>query len=242
MLLESLERDKVIESFRSGAKGVFCRTEPLSELRSCIERVALGQIWLGQTEGEYLLEAIQSTPSCDGLGELASITRREAEVAELAAQGLSNKQIAHQLALSEHTVKNHLFHIFEKLHVSNRIELLFLMEKGRSCQCGELARRFLSQEKPDESALVLAAEYDFGLAQLMLGMAHLEGKGVERNDRAAYHWLRTAELNSSRVLEQSRCRLSELRSRLESQVIRELEQEISYKTQPDERVVEAKAA
>jgi two-component system, NarL family, nitrate/nitrite response regulator NarL len=130
MLLDSLDRENVIASFRSGAKAVFCRTEPLSEFRSCIERVSQGRIWAGRAETEFILEAIESAPSCEGLGELSKMTRREAEVAELAAQGLSNRQIANHLHLSEHTVKNHLFRIFDKLHVSNRIELLFLMVKG----------------------------------------------------------------------------------------------------------------
>ena len=155
MLLESLEREKVIASFRSGAKGVFCRTEPVSELHTCIERVSQGRIWTGRAETEYLLEAIQSAPTCDGLGELNKMTRREAEVAELAAQGLNNKQIARRLVVSEHTVKNHLFRIFEKLNVANRIELLFLMVNGRDTHSGELALRLLSQDKAHEPAVLV---------------------------------------------------------------------------------------
>jgi two-component system, NarL family, nitrate/nitrite response regulator NarL len=109
-----LEREKVIASFRAGAKGVFCRNEPLSELHSCIDRVSQGRIWARAAEAEYLLEAIQSAPTCDGLGEVTSLTKRETAVAELTGQGLSNKQIAQVLGISEHTVKNHLFHIFDK--------------------------------------------------------------------------------------------------------------------------------
>ena len=231
ILLEALERERVVASFRSGAKGVFCRTEPVSELHTCIERVAQGMIWIGREGSEYLLEAVQSAPTCDGLAELSRITKREAEVAELAAQGLNNKQIARRLNLSEHTVKNHLFRIFDKLNVANRIELLFLMVKGRDSHSGELALRLLSQNKAGEPAVAAAAEDGLVLAQLMLGLAHLEGKGVGKDERAAYHWLRMAELTCSRVLEESRRALTLLKSRLQSQEIEELEQQVAQKTE-----------
>lgn len=222
ILLESLEREKVIAAFRSGAKGVFCRTEPLSELHTCIERVSQGRICTGRVETEYLLEAIESAPTCDGLAELRRLTEREVAVADLAAQGMGNKQIAQKLGVSEHTIKNHLFHIFDKLKVANRVELLFLMVKERDNRYGELARRFFSEQKPSESAVIVAAE---------IGMAHLDGKGLEKDDRAAYHWLRMAEMNSALLLEHTRHGIDELKSRLTPQQIQELEQQISQEVQ-----------
>ena len=231
ILLESLEREKVIAAFRSGAKGVFCRSEPLSELHTCIERVSDGRICTGRVETEYLLEAIESAPTCDGLAELRTLTKREVAVADLAAQGLGNKQIAQKLGVSEHTIKNHLFRIFDKLRVANRVELLFLMVKGRDNQYGELARRFFSEQKPSECEFIAAAENGFPPAQFMLGMAHLDGKGFEKNDRTAYHWLRMAEMSSVLVLEETRHGIDELKSRLTPQQIQELEQQISQEVQ-----------
>ena len=52
------------------------------------------------------------------------LSKREEEVVRQVAEGLSNHDIAQQLHLSDHTVKNHLFHIFEKLGISNRVELV----------------------------------------------------------------------------------------------------------------------
>jgi predicted transcriptional regulator len=156
-------------------------------------------------------------------------------VAEMAAQGLSNKQIAHQLALSEHTVKNHLFRIFEKLEVANRVELLLLMVKGRNSQYGEMALRLFFEQRPCEPAFVAAAENGFLSAQFMLGMAHLQGKGLDKDDRTAYHWLRLAEMNSARVLQKTRHGIDELKSRLTPQQIQELEQQISQKAQEHEQ-------
>ena len=112
-------------AFRCGAKGVFSRSEPPGEFRACIERVGSGEIWAGRKEAEFLLAAMRNSPSCDGIDDdkVSALSKRELEVAECAAQGQSNKQIADQLDLSEHTVKNYLFRIFGKMGVSNRFEL-----------------------------------------------------------------------------------------------------------------------
>ena len=55
---------------------------------------------------------------------LRLLTNREEDVVRLVAEGLQNRDIARQLELSEHTIKNYLFHIFDKLGVSSRVELV----------------------------------------------------------------------------------------------------------------------
>ena len=52
------------------------------------------------------------------------MTKRETDVVKLAVEGLSNREIARELGLTEHTVKNYLFRVFDKLGVSNRVELV----------------------------------------------------------------------------------------------------------------------
>ena len=103
ILLEMGGRDSVIAAFRCGAAGVFCRTDPLRELPPCIERVSQGQIWASKSHAEFLLEALRSVPSCEGIvsGKIDLLSHRELQVAECAAQGQSNKQIADRLGLSE---------------------------------------------------------------------------------------------------------------------------------------------
>jgi DNA-binding NarL/FixJ family response regulator len=84
-----------------------------------------GQVWVDSKQMLYLLEAL--TGNCTGQRETASapakLTRREESVVRLVVQGMVNREIAHQLHLSEHTIKNYLFRIFDKLGVSNRVEL-----------------------------------------------------------------------------------------------------------------------
>lgn len=126
MLLDSSERSQVVEAFRAGARGVFSRSESLRSLAKCIYCVSQGQVWANSKELRYLLEALgEALPLrvIDARGaELLS--RREQEVVRCVAEGLSNREIAQRLGLTEHTVKNYLFRIFDKLGVSKRVEVV----------------------------------------------------------------------------------------------------------------------
>lgn len=126
MLLDSAERSLVVEAFRSGARGVFSRSESLRSLAKCIHCVSQGQVWANSKELRYLLDALgEALPLrvIDARGaELLS--RREQEVVRCVAEGLSNREIAQRLGLTEHTVKNYLFRIFDKLGVSKRVEVV----------------------------------------------------------------------------------------------------------------------
>src|SRR5207245_10646396 len=102
ILLGVPARDNIIASFRSGATGVFCRTEPVSEFRACIERVSRGEIWTSSIAAQHLLEAVRSSPCYEATeGKVGTLSQREIQVAEAAAQGQTNKQIAGTLGLSE---------------------------------------------------------------------------------------------------------------------------------------------
>jgi DNA-binding NarL/FixJ family response regulator len=119
----------VVNAFRSGARGVFSRQQPVADFLDCVEHVRKGFIWAGAQETTLLLEAFGSVPSPDMAvaGETLPLTFRELQVVKCAARGKTNKVIASELGLSEHTVKNYLFRAFEKLGVSNRVELLFYL-------------------------------------------------------------------------------------------------------------------
>ena len=129
ILLNNPSHDSVITAFRSGATGVFSRQLPMSEFLDCVEHVGKGFIWAGPVETAHLLSAMKSIPSPNLLtsADSATLTARELQVVQFAATGKTNKMIAGELSLSEHTVKNYLFHAFEKLGVSSRIELLFYL-------------------------------------------------------------------------------------------------------------------
>jgi DNA-binding NarL/FixJ family response regulator len=126
MLLDRSERHLVVESFRAGARGVFCRSESLSSLAKCVLRVSQGQVWANSQEIKYLLDALgEAMPMRVVNAQGAAIlSRREQEVVRCVAEGLSNREISQRLGLTEHTVKNYLFRIFDKLGVSKRVEVV----------------------------------------------------------------------------------------------------------------------
>jgi two-component system nitrate/nitrite response regulator NarL len=230
ILLEGSTRESVIAAFRCGAAGVFSRTDSLSELAHCIEHVSRGEIGVNKNHSQFLLETLRNTPSCEGIeaGKIDQLSPRELQVAERAAQGESNKQIADQLGLSEHTVKNYLFHVFEKLGVSNRFELLFLLFKECNGATADRAAVTLATEQghPIETYLT-AAEEGSVAAQFVVGLAHLEGYCVEKSGLSAYYWLRLAETSSHELGHRSRALVEQLRSAVQAHEIEEVEQRIS---------------
>jgi two-component system nitrate/nitrite response regulator NarL len=129
MLLNHSTRDSVLNAFRSGARGVFPRQRPIADLLDCVERVRNGYIWAAEQETTLLLDAIRSflTPNLSPSTESLPLTSRQKQVVQSAARGKTNKVIAGELGLSEHTVKNYLFRAFERLGVSSRAELLFYL-------------------------------------------------------------------------------------------------------------------
>jgi DNA-binding NarL/FixJ family response regulator len=134
ILVETVGRDLVIGAFRSGARGIFCIADAnLRLLCKCLLRVAAGQIWASTEQLNYLLDLVSEVPSLRVLNSNGDrlLTPREEQVVALVAEGLGNRQIAHELSLSEHTIKKYLFRIFEKLGISTRVELvLYAVNNG----------------------------------------------------------------------------------------------------------------
>jgi two-component system, NarL family, nitrate/nitrite response regulator NarL len=225
ILLDELVRESVVSAFRSGAIGVFCRTAQVSEFRACVEQVSRGELWAKDGAAEYLLEALRSSPSCDAIdGNTTKLSKREKEVVECAVQGQTNRQIAAQLQLSEHTVKNYLFRVFEKLGVSNRMELLFLLSTHNKNLPSTPLNTERSTNSPQE--YLKAAQEGRVFAQFMVGSAYCEGRGIEKNDQSAYYWLRMAEENSKELRDRSRTLIQEVTARMTVQDIEAMDKNV----------------
>jgi DNA-binding NarL/FixJ family response regulator len=139
MLLDSRDRDFVIDAFRCGARGVIFRDEPFETLGKCIHAVHNGQVWANSENLSYLLDALaQALPMRlqDARG-ICLLSKREEDVVRLVAQGLMNREISVQLSLSEHTVRNYLFRVFDKLGVSTRVELVLYYLQERQVEPAE---------------------------------------------------------------------------------------------------------
>ena len=148
VLLKSSGREAVIKAFRAGAQGVFCRTEALRLLAKCIRCVHAGQVWASSSELHYVLEALggptraRFTPETEAL-----LSAREIDVVVGLTEGLSNREIARRLNLTEHTVKNYLCRIFEKLGVSSRVEVI-LHALGRTAANESAVASFAAAKRP----------------------------------------------------------------------------------------------
>lgn len=132
-LLDTMERNLVVEAFRCGAHGVFSRADSFQTLCKCIQCVHAGQVWANSEELGFVLDALVDplAGQTRGLPSLRQLSKREEEIALMVAEGFSNRQISERLDLSEHTIKNYLFRVFEKLGVSTRVELtLYALKRG----------------------------------------------------------------------------------------------------------------
>ncbi len=140
LLMDTSNRSAVVEAFRCGAQGIFSRTESSKTLAKCISTVHQGQVWASSAELRYLLEAFRDSEPMklvDSRGE-ALLSKREQDVVRCVAEGLSNREIASRLKLTEHTVKNYLFRIFDKLGVSSRVEVVLYVFRLRKDLQGNL--------------------------------------------------------------------------------------------------------
>ena len=136
--METESREVTVQAFRSAARGLFSLADSSFQLFcECIERVHRGEIFATTEQLNYLLESVCQVPSLRVVGASGEklLTSREEQVVALVTDGLSNRDVATELGLSEHTVKKYLFRIFEKLGISSRVELvLYAMHHGASQQ------------------------------------------------------------------------------------------------------------
>lgn len=128
LLLDSGETEIVVDAFRARAKGIFVCTEgDLNLLRKCIRQVAAGQIWIDPVQMNCIIASMPSVHWKEAISKKpvsCVLTPREEEVVQLLSEGLRNREIAARLNLSDNTIKNYIFRIFEKLGFSNRVEVV----------------------------------------------------------------------------------------------------------------------
>jgi len=136
LLIESYDRDLIVSAFRSGVRGIFCISDAHFRLLCrCIQRVSEGQVWVNTEQMRFLLDLVSEVPSLRVINSTGRelLTPREEQVVALVAGGLSNRETARELNLSEHTVKKYLFRIFDKLGISSRVELVLYAVNHGSC-------------------------------------------------------------------------------------------------------------
>ncbi len=198
VLLDSSRREIILEAFQSGARGVFSRHESLETLSQCVHQVQAGQIWANSEQMSFAVEALAAIPAVRAVDAngLNLLSKRELEVVRSLAEGLTNREIAERLGLSQHTIKNYLFKVFDKLGVSSRMELLCLTLAQPAEKSGGTTKGVNSltlADTPDLASYERAAEQGVPNAQIALAHMYSQGQQVERDPVSAYSWYLVSE-------------------------------------------------
>jgi DNA-binding NarL/FixJ family response regulator len=165
VLLENHRDETVLDFLRAGAHGIFEKEGSLEMLRQCLHAVSRGETWLDNRFVAMLINFLATVPTLPNITAKGaeSLTKREREVLELLAQGLSNREISERMSLSEHTVKNYVLHIFDKMGVSSRSELLYLVLSQDEGDDGGSSRKAFRKREP-RSLSMLDEEAEKALA------------------------------------------------------------------------------
>ena len=124
--------ESVFSGMRAGARGFVLKEAEPEELRIAIDAACRGEFILCPIIAEKVLDHFKTSPKAQSVGmPYEELTQRELQVLQLAADGLSNKEIGARLVISEKTVKNHTANIFSKLQVNDRTQaVVFALRKG----------------------------------------------------------------------------------------------------------------
>jgi DNA-binding NarL/FixJ family response regulator len=124
IVLTAAEDDRdVVRAMRLGARGIVLKQSASDLLVKSIYKVYGGEIWLDNHMTAEVMKAFTKSADSGPRREKPLLSDREKEIVQLVAQGYRNKEIGEKLFISEQTVKNHLHNIFDKLGVSDRLEL-----------------------------------------------------------------------------------------------------------------------
>ena len=131
VLTASIEKEQIAQALQLGARGIVLKDAPTDILLKSIRAVTDGKFWVGENCVTDLVEILRTylppAGGSSGGGKNSKknfgLTPRELEVVESIVSGFTNKEIAARYSISEQTVKHHLRNIFDKVGVSNRLEL-----------------------------------------------------------------------------------------------------------------------
>ncbi len=135
ILTASEDKNEFVQAMKLGCSGIVLKQTATELLYKSIRKVNAGEIWLDSHTTAAVMRQFASpgriAPTDRKGRERSPLSQREREIVALVAQGFKNKEIAEKIFISEQTVKNHLHNIFDKLGVSDRLELaLYAIHKG----------------------------------------------------------------------------------------------------------------
>jgi DNA-binding NarL/FixJ family response regulator len=135
ILTASEDKNEFVQAMKLGCAGIVLKQTSADLIVKSIRKVHAGEIWLDAHTTAAVMRQFATAEAAAASGlkgrERAPLSTREREIVALVAQGYKNKEMAEKMFISEQTVKNHLHNIFDKLGVSDRLELaLYAIHKG----------------------------------------------------------------------------------------------------------------
>ena len=115
------ENEKIFEALSAGASGYILKKTDPARMLDAIRELYEGGAPMSSQIARKVVAAFQQQAEKNNAEELGQLTNREKEILELLSKGLMYKEIAAQIYLSPETVRKHVYHIYEKLHVTNRV-------------------------------------------------------------------------------------------------------------------------
>jgi two-component system nitrate/nitrite response regulator NarP len=125
-LTVGLKPSETLEAIKQGVNGIVLKHSDPNNLLACITAVSRGDSWIDPTIIERVLRRSLVTQQ-DAILPSYGLTRRQEELVRLVGQGLRNREIADQTGLTEGTVKIHLHHVFTKLGIRSRSQLILML-------------------------------------------------------------------------------------------------------------------
>jgi DNA-binding NarL/FixJ family response regulator len=122
----SENQEEYVRAVRLGCRGIILKTAPPDLLVKSVRKVQEGELWLDRATTAMVLRQFAQelpAPRRERESKPTPLSPREREIVGLVTQGYKNKELAEKLNISEQTVKNHMHNIFDKLGVSDRLEL-----------------------------------------------------------------------------------------------------------------------
>lgn len=190
LLLASSCEEAILEAVRAGAKGIFSKNDPLERLNECVRSVCQGKVWANDSALTVAFDALSRSPGMAKVNAsgMKLLSKRERQVVQSMAEGLTNREIAAQLNLSQHTVKNYLFRIFEKLGVSSRFELLSMtLTRSASTQSAD-TKKHNGYSREESDLIEDLAHAGLPAAQLALAQVYLARRNGPQDLVDAYMW------------------------------------------------------
>jgi DNA-binding NarL/FixJ family response regulator len=124
------DETNTVELYHRGVRGIISRSISPGLLVKCVRTIAAGETWIDNHSVNLVIEAYRSQPSAPA-SPLDRLSAKELAIIPCVTLGMRNKEIAHKLGTTEQVIKNHLYRVYDKLGVSDRLELILYCLQGQ---------------------------------------------------------------------------------------------------------------